>query len=118
MTAPSNDRQRPLRIRHWRSGKTLLRFATMNARSLRNKINDLRDFVKAKHPKIVSVTESWGKDWMSDGSLSLEGYIMYRSDRKGSTGETRGGGTILYVRSDVEQRSCKALNTGDFESSA
>ena len=90
----------------------------MNARSLRNKINDLREFVKLKNPKIVSVTESWGKEWMCDGSLSLEGYTMYRNDRKGADVDTRGGGTILYVRSDVEQRSCKPLNQGDFESSA
>ena len=93
-------------------------FATINARSLRNKINDLRTYAKATNPKILSVTESWSKDWMSDGSLSLEGYTMYRCDRKGGEGDSKGGGTILYIKNDIEQRSCKVLNGGDFDSSA
>ena len=68
----------------------------MNARSLRNKINDLREFVKLKNPKIVSVTESWGKEWMCDRSLTLEGYTMYRNDRKDADVDARGAG--LYTR--------------------
>ena len=95
----------------------LLKFIEINACSLRNKKNDLRDLAQAKDLKLISVTETWCKDWMSDGSLSLDGYTMYRCDRKEANGGAKGGGTILYVRNDIEQRSCKALNTGDYDSS-
>ena len=39
---------------------------------------------------------------------------MYRDDREGK----EGGWTILYVRNKLEHRSCRPLNTQDFESSA
>ena len=39
---------------------------------------------------------------------------MYREDREGK----KGGGAILYVSSDIEQRSCKALDAKGYESSA
>ena len=39
---------------------------------------------------------------------------MYRSDRN----EIKGGGTILYVRKNVEQRVCRAIDTKKCESSA
>ena len=43
-----------------------------------------------------------------------KGYTMYRDDREGK----EGGWTILYVRNKLEHRSCRPLNTQDFESSA
>ena len=49
-----------------------------------------------------------GKDWI----FALRGYIMYRDDREGK----EGGWTILYVRNELEHRSCRPLNTQDFES--
>ena len=44
----------------------------------------------------------------------IENYTMYRSDRVGR----EGGGTILYVRSNIEQRVCRAMDRHEFESSA
>ena len=69
-----------------------MKFIEINARSLRNKINDLRDLARAKNLKIISVTETWCKEWMSDGSLSLDSYTLYRCDRKEANGGAKGVG--------------------------
>ena len=59
------------------------------------------------------MTETWGKEWISDGIFNLIGFNMYRNDR----GVTRGGGTILYVSDKIEQRVCRPLNESNFDSS-
>ena len=87
---------------------------TTNAQSLKNKMGEFMELVELYKPQIISVTESWGKEWINDGIFSLKGYSMYRDDREGK----EGGGTILYVSNKLEHRSCRPLNTQDFESSA
>ena len=87
---------------------------TTNAQSLKNKMGEFMELVELYKPQIISVTESWGKDWINDGIFALKGYTMYRDDREGK----EGGGTILYVSNKLEHRSCRPLNTQDFESSA
>ena len=90
-----------------------LKWGTINAHSLINKMVVLHERVKEHGLKIVSVTESWGKEKILDSHFNLDKFNMYRDDRKGK----KGGGTILYVSSEIEQRSCKPLNTGGYESS-
>ena len=85
-----------------------------NAQSLVNKMDDMEVRVKCHKPKLISVTETWGKEWIKDGILDLEGYKMYRNDRKGK----RGGGSILYISDDLDHRECKPLNDQGFESSS
>ena len=85
-----------------------------NAQSLVNKMDDMEVRVKCHNPKLISVTETWGKDWIKDGILELKGYKMYRNDRKGK----RGGGSILYISNDLDHRECKPLNDQNFESSS
>ena len=60
----------------------------------------MEEFIKlvdTHKPQIISVTESWGKEWINDGIFSLKGYTMYRNDR-----EQKGGGTILYVSNKLD----------------
>ena len=63
---------------------------------------------------IISVTETWGKEHIPDATYELKGYRMYRRDRVGS----QGGGTILYVKTGIEQRVCRPLSIPGFDSSA
>ena len=56
----------------------------------------------------------WEASLIKTECFKLDKYTMYRSDRVGRDG----GGTILYVRNNVEQRVCRALNTHKCESSA
>ena len=96
-----------------RKTKTL-KWGTINAQSLTKKMTLLEYEVKKHDLKIVSVTESWGKDKISDSHFKLNNFKMYRDDR----GVKGGGGTILYVSNDIEQRSCKAMEAKGYESSA
>ena len=78
---------------------------TLNAQSLLQKKDELGLNTQQYKPLIIGVTETWGTGEMEDGSLKLDGYVMYRSDRIGR----RGGGTILYVASNLGQRECVAM---------
>ena len=98
-----------------RKNKRVLKCVTINAQSLRNKMDELRsDDFKDRKYHIISVTESWGKKDTPDATYELDGYRMYRRDREGA----QGGGTILYVKMEIEQRVCRPLNTPGFDSSA
>ena len=94
-------------------GKRFLKCITTNAQSLKNKMGEFMKLVEIHKPKVISITESWGKEWINDGIFSLKGYSMYRDDREGK----EGGGTILYISNKLEHRGCRPLNTHDFESS-
>ena len=76
-------------------------------------MGEFMKLVENHKPQIISVTESWGKEWINDGIFSLKGYSMYRDDREGK----EGGGTILYISNKLEHRGCRPLNTDNFESS-
>ena len=85
-----------------------------NAQSLINKMDVMEVRVRDQKPKVISVTETWGKEWIKDGILDLKGYKMYRNDRN----MKRGGGSISYISNDLEHRECKPLNGQNFESSS
>ena len=61
----------------------------------------------------IAITESWGKEWISDGIFSLPGFSLYRNDRD----IKQGGGTLLYINDKLEHRACRPLNTPDSGSS-
>ena len=102
------------RNRGRRRTKRYLKWGTINAQSLNNKMDLLKLRVKEHKLKIISVTETWAKEKTKDSHFKLDKFNMYRNDRN----VKECGGTILYVSSDIEQRSCRPLNTGGYESSA
>ena len=52
--------------------------------------------MKTQKYNIVAVTESWGVDEIKDSELNIEGYVMYRKDRKSET-PTKSDGVVSYV---------------------
>ena len=48
-------------------------------------------------PDIVIITESWLKSYHSDGLISIDGYSSFRKDRV----KKRGGGVLIYVKSNI-----------------
>ena len=58
-----------------------LKWGTINAQSLQKKMTLLEYEVKKHDLKIVSVTESWGKDKIGDSHFKLNNFKMYRDDR-------------------------------------
>ena len=54
---------------------------TVNAQSLKQKMDEFRNLIDTEKPHIISVTESWGKEWMGEAIFSVKDYNMYRDDR-------------------------------------
>ena len=80
---------------------------------MEGKITDLRGKVDIITPGIVGVTETWGKERLEEKDFELKDYTQYRNDRSDGY-----GGTILYVKQEIEQRVCRPLNTPGFDNSA
>ena len=91
----------------------IIKCITLNAQSLTNKMDEFKLVVTDLKPQIISITESWGDECITDGIFALDGYTMYRNDRQ----EIKGGGTILYISNQIDQRVCRPLNVHDFENS-
>ena len=81
------------------------------ASSLFHKLDELK--LRAQKYDVIAITETWAKDDMTDAELSIDGFVIFTSDRKGRLG----GGVLLYVRSSIPvQYFCEASNIG-FEKS-
>ena len=69
-----------------------------NARSIVNKIDELKSYVHTTDPDIVCITEAWTNSSISNHYLSIPGFqIVSRLDRN-DTQNGRGGGIIIYVK--------------------
>ena len=94
-----------------------MRCMTLNAQSLRYKMEECRKNAKDYKTSIVSVTETWGQEDLGDEIFNIEGFNMYRDDRKGR----RGSGTLLYIKKNLGQRRCwpmtRYTNREDYDSS-
>ena len=72
-----------------------------NAQSVIKKIV----IVLIKRPEIVALTETWTQGDIDNSSLKLDGYeIIDRRDRT-DTAARRGGGIVLYAKSEIN--ACK-----------
>ena len=69
-------------------------------------MDELTSLVNSFKAKMVAITESWCKVFISDAELYLQNYVMYRCDRCNTTG----GGVLLYVHDSLQFVSCTPLN--------
>ena len=69
----------------------------MNARSVRNKVPDIADFILETKSDICAVTESWlsnpDKDQIEKANATPEGFVLISQSRLSK----RGGGVVLSV---------------------
>ncbi|XP_069768195.1 uncharacterized protein [Narcine bancroftii] len=68
-----------------------------NARSIVNKVDELKAWTDTWGHDIVTISETWlqeGQDWQ----LNIPGYICFRCDRAGGK---KGGGVALLVKEDI-----------------
>jgi len=67
------------------------------------------------HWCIIGVVETHASDTntINDAEISLDGFNMYRLDRKGKSG----GGLALYVNSKWKSSLCNVLTESDFSES-
>ena len=74
-----------------------LKIAYFNARSIRNKYNELRHFIKSNSYDVIFICETW---LTADDTLNLETVDVVRSDRIGAPG----GGVCVIVKPSVQYR--------------
>ena len=75
------------------TSKSEIKYVCLNARSIINKKTELNIMVDDIKPHIISITESWANNDITNAELGLEGYVMFRKDTIGR----RGGGVLLYI---------------------
>ncbi|CAJ0962937.1 unnamed protein product [Ranitomeya imitator] len=79
-----------------------------NARSLRNKMEELEAEISTGNFDIVGITETW-LDESYDWAVNLQGYSLFRKDRK----NRRGGGVCLYVKSCLKSTLREDISEGN-----
>ena len=68
----------------------------LNIRSLLPKIDLLRAWVQQYKPAVVTLSETWLTNKISNNEIQLADYVLYRVDRG-----ARGGGVSTYVSSNL-----------------
>ena len=78
-----------------------------NARSLYNKLDQLRIVLNDYLPHVFCISETWLKEQIPDGMVSIPDYSFVRLDRlvKNPQGYTkRGGGVIMYILNGLDYK--------------
>src|SRR6218665_2109397 len=84
-----------------------------NARSVFNKLTEVKHLVRQNNLNIIGITETWVSEEMTDAELHLEHFDLYRRDRIGRIG----GGVMLYIHESLISIPCLELEHNDFEDS-
>lgn len=69
-----------------------------NARSIKNKLDELSATVSSLNPKIIFISETWLHDGITDGCCGIPGFKLYRSDNNINRGY---GGVCIYLADDI-----------------
>ena len=77
--------------------KSLPNVMVVNARSVYNKLNELKILVDNNNSDIVFLTETWLTDNIPDEAINCLGMNLVRLDRKNGTG----GGVALLINSKI-----------------
>jgi hypothetical protein len=72
-----------------------------NARSILNKLEELKIRINKENPDIIGISESWLHEGIDDSIVTIPGYVLYRKDRCDST-KCKGGGVMFYVKVDIQ----------------
>ena len=63
-----------------------------NANRLTNKLEELQVIVDIWKPKIIGITETWYDDTFLDSEIAIDGYTLFREDKKSAI-----GGGVLHT---------------------
>jgi len=67
----------------------------------------MRVEIRVLEPDIVAITESWVDERISDEELHIQGYAIFRKDRKL---EIKGGEVLIYVKDNLAVSEIKMEN--------
>ena len=78
----------------------------LNVRSLRPKLHEVHMIIEEGRYDIFALSETWLEPEILDEDVALDGYNVYRRDRRG-----RGGGVCWYVRSGIRCEMIEMVST-------
>ena len=81
-------------------------------RNTRETLQNIQDDIRDEKYLIVSIMETWFGEDDSDEGVSLEGFNIYRADRKDKTDE---GGAVIYVNDALEAQNISQISKSNCE---
>jgi len=73
---------------------------SLNAQSMNNKFQDLRDLVNTTKASVLAIQETWGRNPTTD--YSIRGFHRPEFQLRTGAGMNLGGGTGLCIRNDLD----------------
>lgn len=83
----------------------------LNARSVLPKMSELKLIANKTNAAILSISETWLDESVTDQEVHIENYSVLRSDRN-----RNGGGVCMYIRDDLAFSILQDVKTEDMES--
>lgn len=87
-------------------GRTVIRFAHINVRSLFTGFRELMQIIFEEKFDVVAITETWLTPDILNEAVRIPGYNFIRNDRI-----NRGGGTGIYVSSNLKYEIIDSINS-------
>ena len=76
-------------------------------------MNELRQRAASHTMDIIAVSETWASDELSDAELAIDGFVLFRKDRK-THRFSKGGGVVIYIRDTLKACLSPSLNNSTF----
>ena len=77
-------------------------YLAWNIRSLLPKIEEIDRISLLGNPELIGICEIWLNDNVDTCQIDISGYNNYRFDRTGESGKLKGGGLIIYYKSQLK----------------
>ena len=84
----------------------------ININRLRHKTHHLREILTKHSLSVMAITETWLTEDVSNGEIALDGYRLFRRDRRDGQ---RGGGVCFYVHHMINVKVLSNLDHPDIE---
>ncbi len=88
-----------------------LHFIHLNARSLLPKISELKIVAQRTTAAVISISETWLDETITNQEIQIDNYSVVRSDRS-----RNGGGVCMFIRNDIAFSILEDLKIEDMES--
>lgn len=79
----------------------------LNARSVKNKIEEVTSLLHNFDIDILALTETWLNQSIEDVNINIDNYNLTRLDRQSESRNSRGGGLMIYAKSKYTLNSTK-----------
>ena len=87
--------------------RTLPNIMVLNARSIFNKVDELKAHIDNYKSDILFVTETWLTESIPNEAVNISGFNIFRKDRT----IARGGGVAIYIKDDIPVKTRFDLNS-------